>query len=296
MKYLDSMKIDNPEAWLKEALSCRKLNVKQLESIEQELTDKYNGYNEIIDNCDTRPVDSEFLIHKELLINYYEAPPAKLNQLLISRRAEHGLLECPFCGNPKEPDTLDHFIPKDDWPEFSINPNNLVPQCRGCAPIKSSKYYCDEDKVSIYLHPMYTDLLSKFRFKIAVSFSEDTENVSFRLSLSKPQSIDSPSTDRVLRHFSQLGLQKRIQLYCYREFKKWKELLTKKRFKVEDALNQRLSERASQEQGRDWKTALYIGILENIDLVNYLNGLANEDSNESAEETEVELELWVTES
>ena len=291
MKYLDSMKLDNPGAWLEEALNCRKDNVDQLKSLEQELTNKYDSYIEIIEDCDTKPEGSEFLIHKELLVNYYESPPAELNRLLISKRTGHGLLECPFCGNPKEPDTLDHFMPKDDWPEFSINPNNLVPQCRGCAPIKSSKYYCDEDKVSIYLHPMYTDLLSKFRFKIAVSFSGDTEKVSFRLSLSKPQPIDQPSADRVLRHFRQLGLQKRIQLYCYRELKKWKGLLTKSRFKIEDALNQRLAERAPQEQGRDWKTALYIGILENIDLVNYLNGLAYEDSNESAEETEVELEL-----
>ena len=37
--------------------------------------------------------------------------------------------------------------------------------------------------------------------------------------------------------------------------------------------NQRLVERSPQERGRDWKTALYIGVLENRDLVSYLNSL-----------------------
>ncbi|MEH8158783.1 hypothetical protein Q7I24_06515 [Aeromonas veronii] len=291
MKYLDSMRLDNPEAWLEAALSSKKDNVNQLKIIEQDLSDKFSDYNKIITNCDEKPEESEFLGHKDLLVNYYEHPPAALNRLVVTRRTEHGLLDCPFCGNPKEPDTLDHFIPKDDWPEFSINPNNLVPQCRGCAPTKSSKYYCEEDEVAIYLHPMYTDLLSKFRFKIAVEFSERTGKVSFTLSLSKPQSIDSPSTERVVRHFRQLGLQKRVQLYCYREFNKWKGLLTKRKFNIEEALNQRLTESSTQELGRNWKTALYIGILENRELVDYLNGLANEDLNEVDEEAEVEIEM-----
>ncbi|WP_102504758.1 HNH endonuclease [Salinivibrio kushneri] len=291
MKYLDSMKIDNPESWLETALNCKKDNVDLLKELEHDLTNKYDGYNEIIFNYAAKPDGSEFLDHKELLVDYYEHPPTRLNRLVVSRRTEHDLLACPFCGNPKEPDTLDHFIPKDDWPEFSINPNNLVPQCRGCAPTKSSKYYCDVDEAAIYLHPMYSDLLSKFRFKITVGFSEPTKKVSFTLTLLRPQSIASSSTERVVRHFKQLRLQKRIQLYCYREFKKWKSLLTKHRFKIEDALNQRLTERPIQARGKDWETALYSGILENRDLVNYLNSLASEDLNEGVEETEVEIEL-----
>ena len=291
MKYLDSMKLDNPESWLETAVNCKKENVAQLKEEQRELTDKYRCYDQIILDFNAKPERSEFLDVKELLVNYYEQPPAELNKLVLSRRTEHGLLDCPFCGNPKEPDTLDHFIPKDEWPEFSINPNNLVPQCRGCAPTKSSKYYCDVDEVAIYLHPMYTDLLSKFRFKIAVGFSELTQKVSFTLTLSKPRSIDSSSTARVTRHFKQLGLQKRLQLYCYREFTKWKSLLAKHKFKIEDALNQRLAERPIKDRGRDWETALYVGILENKVLVNYLNSMANEDSNEGVEEEEVEIEL-----
>ncbi len=283
------MKLDSPESWLATALNCKKENADQLKELEQELTDKYGGYDKIIFDFDAKPEPSEFLDHKELLVNYYEQPPAALNRLVVSRRTEHGLLDCPFCGNPKEPDTLDHFIPKDLLPEFSINPNNLVPQCRGCAPTKSSKYYCDVDDAVIYLHPMYTDLLSKFRFKIAVGFSELTKEVSFTLTFSKPKSIDSSSTERVFRHFKQLSLQKRIQLYCYREITKWKSLLTKHRFKIDDALKQRLSERPREEWGKDWETALYVGILDNSGLVNYLNSLVSEDSNEGVEEEEVEM-------
>lgn len=38
---------------------------------------------------------------------------------------------CPFCGI-SELSTLDHYLPKELYPEFSVFPKNLVPSCAVC--------------------------------------------------------------------------------------------------------------------------------------------------------------------
>jgi hypothetical protein len=291
MKYLESFKVDDTESWLDLALGCSKLNVTDLIAIEDPLKSEFENYDEIIANYTGEPSVSDFNVHKELLVNYYESAPASLNRLILSRRNEHGLLDCPFCGNPKEPDTLDHFIPKDDWPEFSINPNNLVPQCRGCAPTKGSSYYCEVNESTLFLHPIYSDLLSKFRFKIIVNFTPATEKVIFNLRLRKPESLSQPEIQKVIRHFQSLKLNERIQIYSHREIKKWKSMLISRRFNIEDALIQRINERAVEDRYKDWKTALYSGIIDNRDFMTYLSNLSPQSNVQQNEEAEDEIDF-----
>ncbi|QUM88844.1 HNH endonuclease [Moritella sp. 36] len=291
MKYLESFKVGDAESWLDLALGCRKLNVKDLIAIENPLKSELENYDEIISNYDDEPSISEFDEHKDLLVSYYESAPTRLNRLLLSRRNDHGLLDCPFCGHPKEPDTLDHFIPKDDWPEFSINPNNLVPQCRGCAPTKGSSYYCDENESTLFLHPMYSNLLSKFRFKIIVNFTPATESVIFNLRLTKPKALSVAEVQKVILHFRSLKLNERIQIYSYREIKKWKSMLISRRFNIEDALTQRINERAVEDRYKDWKTALYSGIIDNRDFITYLNNLSPQNNVQQNDEVEDEIDF-----
>jgi hypothetical protein len=285
------MKSDDTESWLDLAVNSRKENVAKLQVIEAELRTKFGDYDELIEHYDIEPDESELADHKVLLVHYYEKAPTALNRLLVSRRNDHGLLVCPFCGNPSAPDTLDHFMPKDDWPEFSINPNNLVPQCRGCAPTKSSKYFCDNSETAIFLHPMYSDLLSKIKFNIDVIFDEVNDKVSFHLRLTKTTTINEMSTEKVRKHLRSLKLNERIQVYCRREFGKWKKRLAERSFAIEDALNQRISERPETERSKDWKTALYKGILDNQELITHLNNISANVENTAVDEQEIEFEL-----
>ncbi|PMH41435.1 hypothetical protein BCU68_15885 [Vibrio sp. 10N.286.49.B3] len=291
MKYLESFIIADTEIWLDLALACRKHNVADLIAIEDSLKSELESYNNIISNYYDEPNVSEFHDHKDLLVNYYEKAPADLNRRLLSRRNDHGLSDCPFCGNPKEPDTLDHFIPKDDWPEFSINPNNLVPQCRGCAPTKGSNYYCDENESSLFLHPMYSDLLSKFRFKIIVNFDPATEKVTFKLKLIKPASLSDAEVQKVVLHFRSLKLNMRIQVYSNREINKWKSMLLSRRFNIKDALTQRINERAVEDRHKDWKTALYTGIIENTTFIAYLSNLSPQNNVQQRDEVLEEIDF-----
>ena len=291
MKYLASFKIEKTEEWVELALACRKKNINDLKRIEASIKEQFKNYDQIISNYDSEPETTKFECNKKLLIDYYESAPEALNKLIFSRRIEHGLLDCPFCGNPKAPDTLDHFIPKDDWPEFSINPNNLVPQCRECAPTKGSSYYCDENKSVLFLHPIYSSLLSQFKFKIIVNFSSDSKITTFDLTLIMPDSFSQDSTEKIILHLKKLKVKERIKMYSSREIKKWKNILSSQRFDIEEALTQRLNERAEDEKNKDWKTALYAGIIENRELIAYLNSLSPKRNVVQNQSVEVELEF-----
>ncbi|RCU45206.1 HNH endonuclease [Corallincola holothuriorum] len=273
MLYLEDFVRGLPCGWLNLATTCRKDNVHELIAISEELTERYPLYEGIIRNYRVELEATDFDEHRELLVHYYEKAPASLNRELLFRRNEHGLYSCPFCGNPKKPDTLDHFIPKDQWPEYSIFPNNLVPQCRSCAPIKGENYYCVDAGTAKFIHPIYSDLLQKFRFKITVAFSCETNRPSFSVVLRKLQVTGDGEDQRVIFHIKNLKVKQRIIKFCQDDYRRWQTRLSKRRFDLRGALLQRLNEIPQNDRGRDWKSAFIEGLLNNEDAVDYLHSL-----------------------
>lgn len=58
--------------------------------------------------------------------------------------------QCPFCGMG-EPNSLDHFLPKGRFPQFSIFPSNLVPSCTKCnTDNKKSRFAGNMDEQIIH--------------------------------------------------------------------------------------------------------------------------------------------------
>jgi 5-methylcytosine-specific restriction endonuclease McrA len=273
MKYLSTFKTSLPCTWLEYATNSAKENVVDLRNLKMDLTNVYANYDGIISQYQAKPAASSFVSHKVLIHSYYNTAPVTLNNELLSRRNNHGLLYCPYCGDPKTPDTLDHFIPKDEWPEFSFFPNNLVPQCRGCAPTKGSQYYCDSTKVIKFLHPIYFDILDKLRFNISVNFNKTNSSVSFEVCYKVSINTSTDEISRLRNHIKNLKIQKRINDFCNQKYLYWKNKISLKDFEIKEALEQRLNEINAADLQRDWETALYTGMLKNQDLIDYLNSL-----------------------
>ncbi|MEI1702483.1 hypothetical protein V8P79_08560 [Acinetobacter baumannii] len=273
MKYLNNFKTPLPCDWLEIATTCRKDTVKELAKLEKDLSDCYSLYDSYIKKFNTKPASSKLLGHKDLLISYYNEAPSNLNEKLINRRNNHELYFCPYCGDPKTPDTLDHFMPKDLWPEFAFFPNNLIPQCRGCAPIKGSKYYCDINNISKFIHPIYFNSLDKIRFSIEVKFNTTDLKTDFLVKYKVIGKISLSEKKRLIMHIKKLKINQRINDFCIKEYNFWKNKLLLNKFDIEQALLQRISEIPEKELARDWKSALYEGMLKNEDLINYLKSL-----------------------
>lgn len=281
-----------PCSYLQLAIEGHKDNVEELRELYPSLAGKYELYQDIILNYRRNLVNSDMSNNKDLLINYYEHAPTLLNKELVRRRNAHSLYQCPYCGNPQRPDTLDHFIPKSSWPEFSIFSNNLVPQCRACAPIKGEHYFCNETETAKFIHPFYFDLLQKFRFKIVVNFNTVSNTPDFIISLTRREIVSDEEKSRVLLHVKNLKIKSRIHVFCHEEYRRWSNRLSKSRFDIRVALQQRLSETPAENVGLDWKSALYQGLIDNMLVINHLHSLRpNENINldlENIEELEIE--------
>ncbi|HBC7480366.1 HNH endonuclease [Proteus mirabilis] len=273
MKYLGEFLINQPCIWLDAARRSRKESVQQLETIAEDISDQYRLYDNLIASCNDGLPNSTFLQHSNLLIDYYEKAPKELNKLLLERRNEHELSFCPYCGNPMIPDTLDHFIPKGKWPEFSIFPNNLVPQCRGCAPVKGENYYCTENNLAMFIHPIYFNFLDNFRFSINVLLNAESKDISITVKLKKVMETPSDDQSRVILHAEKLKIKSRIINYCKKDFRQWTKRLSNAKFDVKVALQQRLSEVPELDIGKDWQSAFYDALLKNEEIINYMNSL-----------------------
>jgi len=65
---------------------------------------------------------------------------------------------CPMCGSQGR-GTVDHFLPRDSYPEFSIHSLNLVPACGHCNSGAKKTTVKGGTPDERFLHPYFDDLL-----------------------------------------------------------------------------------------------------------------------------------------
>ena len=269
MEFLSSMLQQGDDEWLALATGSDKANVANLIAISQEIKDAYLLYDASINNHCNKPAPSNLLNHKALLKDFYEHPPTELGGALVFRRTKHGLRECPFCGSPFFPNTLDHFLPKDDWPEYSICQNNLVPQCKDCAPKKGKKYHSSIGNCAIFIHPMYFDILSKVGFKAVGDL--DSGCAKFDVSFTVIGALTVHDKERIKSHMNELGVADRFKQYCLNAFTHWERKVKKKNFDLVAAFQHRIGE-GDDDGGfsKNWKIAFYKAVLDCPELIAHL--------------------------
>ena len=279
--------------WQTVAQNSQKVSVNNLQAIESRLKTSYSGYDTLIlDHQKNLQPTTYSDAEKKLLIDFYEHPPTELKKLIQARRNDHNLDCCPYCGYPAAPDTLDHFIPKDLLPEYSFYPNNLVPQCRGCAPVKGSQYYCTTENATLFLHPIYSELISKVGILVTSAFNYISRTPSFEVNFSAPASL-SKDHERIRRHIESSQIKLRAENYCNRKFTKLKKQ-AKKHLVNEADMTTFLKVSLSSSPpingaSTDWQSALYRAILKDQPALDYLNSLIPASPASVAEEPVVLL-------
>lgn len=102
--------------------------------------------------------NAEAELRKTTLINLYSPKIDKIPYKELEKiRKDNELISCPMCGEPGRPRTLDHFLPKTEYPELAINLLNLVPCCDWCQGEKKVEYANAEGK-RCYIHPYFDDV------------------------------------------------------------------------------------------------------------------------------------------
>jgi hypothetical protein len=115
---------------------------------------------------------------------------------------------CPFCGI-SESSTLDHYLPKEQYPEFSVFPQNLVPSCAVCNTRKRDRILEEGTNVRMFLHPCY-DVIPDLAFlRVRARMEGDALVLSYRLV--RPPGMALQTFQHLRNHFDELDLADRYR-------------------------------------------------------------------------------------
>jgi hypothetical protein len=116
---------------------------------------------------------------------------------------------CPFCGGIGHVKTLDHYLPKSNFPAYSILPVNLVPCCRDCNTGKSNSSGTGIHEQT--LHP-YLDDTKYFDERWISAVVSKTNPIVMTFRCSPPPSWSCSDQQRVQQHFKRYDLAYRFRL------------------------------------------------------------------------------------
>jgi hypothetical protein len=116
--------------------------------------------------------------------------------------------KCPFCGIGQV-STLDHYLPKSKFPQYSVLPVNLVPSCKDCNTGKSSSIYTNAEDQTIHPYYDHENLLSDQWL-----FAEIERNspISIKFYVKVPINFSEVSKERLNSHFIVFNLSKRFSV------------------------------------------------------------------------------------
>jgi hypothetical protein len=123
---------------------------------------------------------------KIALVKHYESPPEQVNFLDRLRSSSPDV--CPMCGG-FHPTTLDHILPKGDYPTWSIYSLNLVPAC-GCNMSRGNALKGNPATLSRVLHPYFDDIMSERLLSSVITTAPDFRWLKAEIDYINPQHAD----------------------------------------------------------------------------------------------------------
>lgn len=132
-------------------------------------------------------------------------PMAALRGSLLKRIS---VARCPFCGI-SESSTLDHYLPKEQYPEFSVFPKNLVPSCAVCNTRKKDRILEQGTDVRMFLHPCFDTIPNVEFLMVRTRMEADALILSYRLT--RPEGMAARTFRHLRSHFDELDLADRYR-------------------------------------------------------------------------------------
>ena len=136
----------------------------------------------------------------------YEVPTAPLVAFRSQLLNDEEYARCCLC-SLGESSTLDHYLPKHPYPEFSISSLNLVPCCARCNSYKNDAI--STGGVRSCLHPYFDDLPSD-RF-LTVDIRLRSAALSIRYRVFRPDGMNRDTYEQLNSHFLLLKLEDRYR-------------------------------------------------------------------------------------
>lgn len=202
-------------------------------------------------------------------VNLYGNPQeGSVQRPVLETLRERKLQLCPACGEDGTPNTLDHYLPKDYFPEFAITAANLSPMCDICQGEKRTKTVTAANE-RIFLHPYYDEFLGTQ--VVVLEFAKPLETPP-SITLRASPALDVAQTALVSRHISELGVIRRYNHFFKDEYMRLLRLTSEIRQRGQNLREQLASFRnmASYKSVNSWLHVFYAGVMADDDLMAFL--------------------------
>jgi 5-methylcytosine-specific restriction endonuclease McrA len=148
-------------------------------------------------------------VEKETLIKLYSFKSKVIQELKINLTTDERNRIINTCQNCtiSEVNSFDHFIPKDEFAEFVVNPLNLFPSCTTCNSLKSSVWRKNNKRLFLNL---YLDQLPKEQY-LFVDIKFSGEDIDLTYNLKNNYGIDSTIFELIVNHYNKLNLLQRFK-------------------------------------------------------------------------------------
>lgn len=169
------------------------------------------------------------------------------------------LSRCPFCGIGSV-STLDHYLPKAEFPTFAVLPYNLVASCKDCNTGKLASYATTQGSQTF--HPYYDNYTTEqWLFARVIQ----TSGVSIEFYVNAPNHWNQVDKDRVQSHFNNYDLARRFSIEASNELADLRESFLLFNSSA-IAISQELQKKAmvfEQRHKNSWETAMYQALYQN---------------------------------
>lgn len=249
-----------------------------LQDVESILKDTFNNYQTSFTNNQLeviQPIAQLPPNAKKNLKDLYNPQRKYLQNLLIELTTnERGAKDiCPYCTIAIEVNELDHYIPKSQFPEFSVNPLNLVPCCSTCNKKKSNRWLDNNSRVFLNL---FTDNIPCEQYLFVSITSSEADKIPKVVFFLENRGIDPNVYHLIESHYKHLDLCKRFSEQSgnvIEEVRRTISTLGTDNDLFTDMLH-RIIERYKNEFGNNyWKAILLTKYREEQDLLNNLRAI-----------------------
>ncbi|WGE54818.1 hypothetical protein NYR70_09300 [Actinobacillus equuli subsp. equuli] len=121
--------------------------------------------------------------------------------------------KCPYCGGINEPNTLDHYLPRAKYAQYSILLRNLIPSCTQC----NSNHKSIHSNI-LFIHPyLDEECIFNEQWIFAEITSIKKDNIKIEYECIPPEHWDRDLKDKVTGHYTTFGLSERYAICAKNE-------------------------------------------------------------------------------
>lgn len=176
---------------------------------------------------------------------------------------------CPFCGGLGVPANLDHYLPKDSFPQFSVLPVNLVPSCRDCNIGEKGTYFAVNPEEQ-FLQP-YVDDPKYFEEQwVWAKYipDADREAGNFEYFVRAPECWSALEAQRAKTHFIEFGIGRRFAVRAAQNLRAVLEQirrLKRSHLQLNDIIHTLLQPEIDEaEFVNHWKPSMYQALIQHL--------------------------------